>query len=146
MDKSVRNDLWKGKMIFSEESRQHGVDRTETNFGHYSVSSLLETRTTGIEHVSMRRLASTQSKYDGLNENSICSHNPWQQDHQKVMDAKRGVLKRCKYTSILDRWPKDEVCRASQLVHGWTEEWVKYLDYISKIDISHDAPYRQRLR
>ena len=32
------------------------------------------------------------------------------------------------------------------MVHGWTEEWVKYLDYISKIDISHDAPYRQRLR
>ena len=30
-------------------------------------------------------------------------HNPWQQDHQKAMDAKRGVLKRGKYTSILDR-------------------------------------------
>ena len=30
----------------------------------------------------------------------------------------------------------------SYLVHGWTEEWVKYLDYISKIDLSH----RQRLR
>ena len=29
---------------------------------------------------------------------------------------------------------------------GWTEEWVKHLEYISKIDISHDAPYRQRLR
>ena len=40
----------------------------------------------------------------------------------------------------------DEVYQAPQLVHGWTEEWVKYLDYMSKIDISHDAPYRQRLR
>ena len=41
---------------------------------------------------------------------------------------------------------KNEVYQASQLVHGWNEEWVKYLDYISNIDISHDAPYRQRLR
>ena len=62
------------------------------------------------------------------------------------MDAKRGATKRGEYTSILDRWQNDEVYRASQLVHGWTEEWVKYLHYISKIDISHDAPYRQRLR
>ena len=71
-------------------------------------------------------------------------HNPWQQVHQKAMDAKRGVLKRGKYTSILDRWQKDEVHRASHLVHGWTDEWVKYRDYISKIDIRHDPPYRQR--
>ena len=67
-------------------------------------------------------------------------------DHQKAMDAKRGVLKRGKYTSLLDRWQNDEVYRESQLVHGWTEEWVKYFDCISKIDISHDAPYRQPLR
>ena len=62
------------------------------------------------------------------------------------MDAKRGVLQRGKHTSKVDRWQNDEVYRASQLVHGWTDEWVKYLDNISKIDISHDAPYRQRLR
>ena len=46
---------------------------------------------------------------------------------------------------ILDQWQNDELYRASQLVHGWTDEWVKYLNYISKIDISHEAPYRQRL-
>ena len=27
-----------------------------------------------------------------------------------------------------------------------TDEWVKYFDCLSKIDISHDAPYRQRQR
>ena len=49
-----------------------------------------------------------------------------------------------KHTSILDRWQKDEAHRTSQLVHGWTEEWVKYHDNISsKIDISYDAFYRQ---
>ena len=55
-------------------------------------------------------------------------HNPWQMDHQKAMDAKSGELKRGKCTSFLDRWQNDEVFRASQLVHGWTDEWVKYLD------------------
>ena len=59
---------------------------------------------------------------------------------------KRGVLKRGKYTSILDRWQNDEVYRESQLAHGWTDEWVKYLDNISEIDISHNAPFRQRVR
>ena len=73
-------------------------------------------------------------------------HNPWQMDHQKATDAKRRVLKRGKCTSFLDRWQNDEVYRASQVVHGWTDEWVKYPDYISKIDLSHDAPHRQRLR
>ena len=62
------------------------------------------------------------------------------------MDAKRGVQERGKYTSIWDRWQNDEVYRESQLVHGWTDEWVKYLDYISEIDIIHNAPYRQRQR
>ena len=62
------------------------------------------------------------------------------------MDAKRGALKRGKYNSLMDRWQNDEVYRESQLVHGWTDEWVKYLNYISKIAISHDAPHRQRQR
>ena len=55
-------------------------------------------------------------------------HNPWKQDHQKAKKAKRGVLKRGKYTFTLDRWQNDEVYRESYLVHNWTEEYVKYLD------------------
>ena len=43
-------------------------------------------------------------------------------------------------------WQNDEIYRASQLVHGWTEEYAKYLDYISQIDISHEAPNKQRSR
>ena len=72
-------------------------------------------------------------------------HNQWQMDHTAT-DARRGATKRHEYTSILDRWQKDEVYRASQLAHGWTETWVKYLDYISNIDISVDAPHWQRQR
>ena len=76
-----------------------------------------------------------QSKYDGTNQNSFCR------------DARRGTTtNRRKFTSILDRWQNDEIYRDSQLVHGWTEEYVKYLDYISKIDISYDARYNHRNR
>ena len=39
-------------------------------------------------------------------------HKPWQMDHQKDMDAKRGVLKRGQYSSFLDRLQKYEVYRA----------------------------------
>ena len=59
------------------------------------------------------------------------------------MDAKRGVLNRGKYISILDGWQNDEVYRAAI---GWTETYVKYLDYISEIDISYIALFRQRVR
>ena len=76
----------------------------------------------------------------------MSGRNQWQMDHQKAMDAMRAATKRHEYTSILDRWHNDEIYRASQLENGWTEEWVKYLDYISKIDVSHEAPYRQRQR
>ena len=131
-------------------------------------SCLSEARTRRFEHVSMRRLASTQSKYDGPNRSSFCSvensilsyhrnicqegrksgHNPMaDRSCQKAMDARRGATKNSrKFTTVLDRWQNDEIYRASQLVHGWTEEYVKYLDYISKIDIIYDAPYNQRNR
>ena len=66
-------------MIFSEESSRaiNGMGNMELTeprqLGDYSVFFLPEERTRAIEHVSMRRLASTQSKYDGPNQNSICS-------------------------------------------------------------------------
>ena len=163
--KSIRDDLSEGNLIFGIKScyprdGQHGVDRTETNLGDYSVSFLPEARTRGIEHVSMWRLASTQSKYDGPDQNSICSFynslltclsnhfkrkEKWSQPMPTRSSKSHGCKTR-KYTSKLDRWQNDEVYRAPQLVHGWTDEWVKYLDYTSKIDISHDAPHRHRPR
>ena len=74
-------------------------------------------------------------------------HNPWQTDHVKAMDARSGATRNSlKFTSTLDRWQNDEIYRAYQLVHGWTEEYVKYLDNICKIDVNYGAPYRQRLR
>ena len=114
--------------------------------------------------MSMRRLASTQSKYDGPNqssfcsvENSILSYHKFLQNGRKVdIIHGRQIMpkpwmhkeeqRKTAANSLLDRWQNDEIYRASQLVHGWTEESVKYFDYISKIDISFAAPYNQRSR
>ena len=45
-----------------------------------------------------------------------------------------------------DRWRNDEIYRASQLAHNWTDVWVKYLDLKVHFDISNDAPSWQRAR
>ena len=52
---------------------QPGVDRTETNLGNGSVSFLPETRTRGIERVSMCRLAPTKSRHDEQDQSQIWS-------------------------------------------------------------------------
>ena len=131
------------------------------------MSFLLEARTRGIEHVSMRRLASTQSKHVGPNQNTICSvknsllqcfnshfkrKEKWSQPMATRSSQSHGCTKKEQRKTAsnspqkMDRWQNDEVYRESQLVHGWTDERVKYLDYTSEIDIIHNAPCRQRLR
>ena len=57
------------------------------------------------------------------------------------MDAKRGLEKRGNYISIMVRWQTDEVYRESQL-----DGDVCQVLYISEIDISNNALYRQRER
>ena len=112
-------------MIVSEES-----SRAVNEMGNSdcSVSFLPEARTRGTEHVSLRRLASPHSKYDGpirtafaalktpyhrasvISRGKKSGHNPWQMDHQKAMDAKRGANTplywtdgtKTKYTELLN--------------------------------------------
>ena len=48
--------------------------------------------------------------------------------------------------TIVIRWQEDETCRSSQQVHGWTEEYCRYLGYFTTIDISYTAPWHQRHR
>ena len=55
----------------------------------------------------------------------------------------RKIHKKGIYTSILDRFQKDEVFHATQLQHNWTKEWCEYLDRIKTIDISHEASPEQ---
>ena len=46
----------------------------------------------------------------------------------------------------IEQVEKDEQYRKSQLDLGWTEAYCRCLDFLTKIDISHNAPYHQRNR
>ena len=56
------------------------------------------------------------------------------------MDARRGA---CKDTVEI-RWQENEKYRKTQQAHGWTEEYCRYPDYLTTIDISYIAPWHQR--
>ena len=59
------------------------------------------------------------------------------------MDAWKGAWKKG-HDSIVIRWQEDEKYRNSQQAHGWTEEFCRYLDHLTTIDISYTAPWHQR--
>ena len=166
------NDLSKGNMIFSEESR-----RATYEMGNLELIGLRQTsatiqRPSCLKHVPeglnmclcgvwLRPNQSTRHRIRvafaalktpyyrtaiTLSSGKKSGHNQWQMDHLKAMDAKRGATQRRDDTSVLSRWQNDEIYRASHLAHGWTETYVKYLDCISQIDISREAPHRQQHR
>ena len=67
------------------------------------------------------------------------------QAHWKARDAKKGAWKHCKHESLLEIWQKDELYRTGQAEeHVWTIEWVKYLDFLTTVDISYTVPNFQR--
>ena len=120
---------WKIKSRFLRDG-QHGVDRTATNLGDYSVSFCLKqvperlnmcpcgvwlrpnlSTTVRIRAglaAAKRQKERTQPMADGSSE-------------KKAMDARRGATKRHEDTSVMDRWQ-------------------------NKIVIRQEAPYRQRLQ
>ena len=59
------------------------------------------------------------------------------------MDARRGAWKRGKDT-IEVWWQEDEKYRNFQQAHGWTEEYCRYLDYLTTIDFSYTASWHRR--
>ena len=148
--KSIRNDVSKGNMIFNEES-----SRALCEMG---------ARTRGVEHVSMRRLALTQSKYDGPNQNSFCSvensilpclsnhikrKEKWTQPMADGSSKSHGCKKRSDETRRIHLFfgPMAERRSIPSFSIGTRlDRRVGQVDCISKIDIRHDAPYQQRLR
>ena len=66
----------------------------------------------------------------------------WQRDHWKAMDPRRGARKN-NHKSIVLRWQNVEKDRQSQTRHGWTEEFCRYLEHLTTIDISYTAPWHQ---
>ena len=164
----IRDDLSKGGMIFSEESSRAIYEMANMELTELTQTSATIHCLSYLKHVPQElnmcqcgvwrrpnqstmdriRTAFAALKTPNCRTTVILSrgrksgHNQWQVDHQEAMDARRGATKRHEYTSILDRWQNDERYRASWMVHGLTGEWVMYFDYISKIDIIHEAPTR----
>ena len=63
----------------------------------------------------------------------------------KAMDDKRGAKKHDKDTSQSG----GNKMRSAEILsepRGWTEEYCRYLDYLTTIDISYTAPWHQRHR
>ena len=156
--KSIRNDLSKNIMIFSEESSLAFFEMGNMGWVELRQTSATVQCPSCLKHVPeglnmclrgvwLRPNQSTMDRFRAafaaLTSTTITmsrwtkrGHNQWQMDHQKAMDARSWAATRHEYTSFLDRWQNDEIYRASELAHGWTETWVKHLDYISKIDIN----------
>ena len=65
----------------------------------------------------------------------------WQKYHWTVKDAQKGARKH-NQDSIELRW----INRAFQTKIGWTREYCRYLDFLTTIDISYCATWKQRSR
>ena len=68
----------------------------------------------------------------------------WQKDHSKRRPHKKA--RKNNHDSIVLGWQNDEQYRESQKDHGWTEDYCRYLDYLTTIVISDSAPWHQRNR
>ena len=167
--KSTRNDLSAGETIFSEESSRAVYEMGNMEFIELKQTSATIQRSSCLKHVpeglnmcqcgvwlrpnqsTMERMriafAALQTPY--FRTTAISSrekksgHNPWETDHAKTMDARRGATKNSrkfylKTGSMAERRDLPSFSIGAR--------WVNYLDYISKVDISYDVPYNQRNR
>ena len=138
---SIRNDLAKNGMIFSEASSRavYEMDNVE----------LIELKQTS---ESMQYLSCLKHVFEGT---TICQCGKLLRPNKSMLDRIRAAFEAIALhqsfreernvviipgnTTIINRWQNDEVYRASQLAHNWNDEWVKYLDFIAHLDISHDT-------
>ena len=69
----------------------------------------------------------------------------WQKHHHEAQDALRGATRKDNktYNNIWNRWQNDATYRKSQQDMGWSDAWVRYIDHIAQIDISHTASHQQ---
>ena len=160
--KSIRDDVSKGTMIFSEESR-----RAIYEMGNMESIDLKQTLATVQCSSCLKHV---------LESGNMHQCGVWLRPNESTMERIRAALKNpySRATRILSRgrkvdtihgrqivptpWMHEEEQRktaahflytdlpACQVVRGWTEEYVKYLDHISRIDFSYEAPYKQRNR
>ena len=72
----------------------------------------------------------------------------WQQHHQKGNDVLRAATRKKDRTFVnfWSRWENDLDFGKSQETIGWKDAFVRYLEHIVQIGISHEAPAEQRGR
>ena len=61
-------------------------------------------------------------------------------------NGRQKDAKKHNFSSISERWQDDERYRTSELADNCTEVYGRYLDYLTTIDMSHEASYHQRNR
>ena len=71
---------------------------------------------------------------------------PFQEHHRRAKQWMSKIKRKENFSSILDRFQRDETFHESQLAHGWTETWCKYLDCLVTVDKSHQPSQEQRAR
>ena len=168
------HEIYSGRSetIFSEESRRiiHELGNLELyELGQKSRTvqchSCYKPMPEGLKLLHMRNMPQTKRRYNETNWNTIKNLDcvtlvcPYQQlQMQKVWwisMAKRSLESEGRHKSsdkkkgkdaITLRWQQDEQYRESQMVHGWTEEYCKYLDYLQTIDIDCAATWWHRHR
>ena len=170
--RNIFGEIWKTTKshdvqgrITSRDSRdgQHGIVRAGTDIQNRPMSFFLPAPSRGAQILWLclrpdeDTINSIKARFQALiaphylarvNRSRGKKHgeSQWQKDHWKAMDAKKGANKRDKDTTILIRWQEDGEYRISQWSHGWTENYCRYLDYFTTIDISDFAPDHQRYR
>ena len=139
----MREDLAKEKMVFSQESSQA--------FFEMGNVELIELKTSSQEMIRRIKAAFEIFKAPYFRTSVVTAgvnkHGPnlRQEHHHKAKDALRCTEKgKREFTSIPDRWQNDETYRKSQLAIIWSDAWVRYLDHVAQIYISHEAPHEQR--
>ena len=167
---SIRNDFAKDEVIFFEES-----SRAVFEMGNVEQIELIKTSETiqcpsCLTYLRVWLFVNVKNYYDpkrvrwtGSEKHSrqwkplvIVLHQLFREERKEIIipgnktiikpETHWEVQRRRKSILRWDRWQNDEVYRASQVAHTWTDEWVNYLDIIMHFDISHNAPSWQRAR
>ena len=159
------NDLQRGIQPHHPWTGQHRAVRIRTNVQHHPMPFVLQTCWKDWNSVwcgmCLRPDEETIRKIQARFQTLIVPHylarvdrsrgkkvrwcTQWQKDHWKAVDASRATNKHGKDT-ITIRWQEDEQWRESQMAHGWTEEYWKYLDYLKTIDTEYTATCGHRHR
>ena len=171
--KSIRNELKKkGDMIFSEESSRAIYEMGNLDLIELRQTSATFQCPSCLKHIpeglgmclcgvwlrpnqdAMDRIRATFAALKTpycrtavtLSRGRKHGHNQWQIDDAKEVDAKKGARRRRNHPCILSQGRTTKYTERLRWRSDGLRPYVKYLDYISSVDIKHEAPHQQRER